>query len=562
MTVHDPSFQRPSGEGLLGWLRRSPRGDDNGSGTPAAGQSPIAPIAPHRLARAQLLGDVTDFLLAHELEINGFTLAVAHDYLTGADGRMMRLIDQRIQGCEALTVEWLKQISHETGDDERDVLNRMMHRLETNIDAFDRTSSAAKTAASDYSEALTAHVGDLGQTAPNDANTPSGADTHVVQELLTLARSMVERTANLEQDMARSLLETRALRRSLEQARRSAEEDHLTGLPNRRAFEHRFTAEFAAAREAGEQLAVAFCDIDNFKRVNDEHGHEAGDRVLKSVASSLAHISDDRCHVARHGGEEFVVLLRGRSLHQAWELLDDARAAMAERRMVNRATDTPYGKVTFSGGIADVFAFPDPRAALRAADRALYRAKSEGRNRILVANPASDLAGWPAGADSHNRAPAPAIAAGARNIRPRPSGIYPSRALRIVALRVIGLLCIVSRRVLLRVACREMFLHHAHAFKASDRGDTLLEHTSIRVERVQTLFSGQSASGFFEEILDTHGRLHQIRSGTVRGTAENIIKKLTAQSMNIIIYYAAISRKSGTIWHNPAQSSAPPTPFG
>jgi diguanylate cyclase len=94
--------------------------------------------------------------------------------------------------------------------------------------------------------------------------------------------------------------------------------------------------------------------------------------VLRNVATALTRISDDRCHVARHGGEEFVVLLRGRSLHQAWELLDDARSALAERRMVNRATDMPIGKVTFSAGIADVFSFADPRA-LRAADRRCTR---------------------------------------------------------------------------------------------------------------------------------------------------------------------------------------------
>jgi diguanylate cyclase len=78
------------------------------------------------------------------------------------------------------------------------------------------------------------------------------------------------------------------------------------------------------------------------------------------------------------------VLLRGRSLHQAWELLDDTRQQMANRKMVNRATDTPFGQVTFSAGIADVFAFEDPRAALGAADQALYRAKAEGRNRIIL----------------------------------------------------------------------------------------------------------------------------------------------------------------------------------
>ncbi|WJS98240.1 GGDEF domain-containing protein [Novosphingobium humi] len=344
-------------------------------------------LDPRHLARSQLLTDIADFLLAHDLEINPITLGVAHNYLTGGDGSMTRSIDQRIQSRQPLTLEWIELILRENGSDQSEFLNRLMNRLESNIEAFDRTSTAAKTAASEYGDALSAHVDGLEEMKPANVAANTG---ELVQELVSIARTMLERTASLEKDMARSMLETRALRRSLEQARRSAEEDHLTGLPNRRAFEHRFAAEFAGARDAGDQLAVAFCDIDNFKRINDEHGHEAGDRVLRNVASALTRISDDRCHVARHGGEEFVVLLRGRSLHQAWELLDDARAALAERRMVNRATDMPIGKVTFSAGIADVFSFADSRAALRAADRALYRAKAEGRNRVIVAEPSPE----------------------------------------------------------------------------------------------------------------------------------------------------------------------------
>lgn len=385
MSSHDPNpLPRPS-KGLLGWLRGAKQEEEVSTEEQASDTSTI--LDPRRLARTQLLGDISDFLLAHDLEISPLTLTVAYNYLIGGDGSITRSIDQRVQTRQPLTLEWIEQILRENGGDQSEFLNRLMNRLESNIEAFDRTSSAAKTAASEYGDALSAHVDGLKDMRPANAPVETG---DLVHELVSIARTMLERTASLEQDMARSMLETRALRRSLEQARRSAEEDHLTGLPNRRAFEHRFASEFASAREAGDQLAVAFCDIDNFKRINDEHGHEAGDRVLRNVASALTRISDDRCHVARHGGEEFVVLLRGRSLHQAWELLDDARAALAERRMVNRATDMPIGKVTFSAGIADVFSFSDPRTALRAADRALYRAKAEGRNRVTVADPMPD----------------------------------------------------------------------------------------------------------------------------------------------------------------------------
>ncbi|NCU12683.1 MAG: GGDEF domain-containing protein, partial [Sphingomonadaceae bacterium] len=138
-------------------------------------------------------------------------------------------------------------------------------------------------------------------------------------------------------------------------------------------------------RAATEPLCVAFCDIDRFKAINDTHGHDAGDRVLKLVAESFARLSGDHCHVARHGGEEFVMLLRGESLQTVTEKLDLLRQQLSERRLVNRATDEPFGQVTFSAGVADVFACGDPRTALRAADSALYRAKQSGRNRVEAA---------------------------------------------------------------------------------------------------------------------------------------------------------------------------------
>ena len=377
MSYHDPQIPQ-RGRGLLHWLGLSHTDEALGDGipVPAEGTQPLPD--PMRAAREQLLGDIQAFLIGHGLDVNGLTLTLAHDYITGADGLLCRMIDARIQERQPITIEWLEQACREArGADEGEELAALMSRLEGNLEEFGRTTGAAKTAARDYSAALAVHVDELG----GDRDTGL-----VVAELAALARAMLQRTRELEKDMNRSALQSQVLRRSLDDARKAADEDALTGLPNRRSFETRYMKEYTEAKAAGEHLCIAFCDIDFFKNINDTHGHDAGDRVLRSVASNLARIADARCHVARHGGEEFVVLLRGRTLQEAWEVLDDARSQQAERRLVNRANDVPFGKITFSGGVANVFAYPDPRTALRAADTALYQAKSEGRNRITVAD--------------------------------------------------------------------------------------------------------------------------------------------------------------------------------
>jgi diguanylate cyclase len=380
MTFHDPSLHGWHA-GLLGWLRRG-RAPEANPDQPAA-----PPLDASAAAQLALVADIGRFLLAHDLEVSSFTLPIAHDYLANGDSRMGRLIDRQIQQREPITVDWLEETMQAgSREDDRQAVSALMIKLQNNLEAFGRTTTAAKSAASDYSSALEVQVDEMRRT---------DLTTTVIGELAHLATVMLDRTRELEKDMARSELQSRTLQRSLDQARRNADKDHLTGLPNRRAFEARLTSEYVTAQENQEPLCVAFCDIDNFKAINDTHGHEAGDRILRNVAQNLARISNDTCHVARHGGEEFVVLLRGMPVEECREMLDEARALQAERRLVNRATDLPFGKVTFSAGIADIFAFCDPRSALQAADQALYRAKEEGRNRVVIADQAADSGIWP-----------------------------------------------------------------------------------------------------------------------------------------------------------------------
>jgi diguanylate cyclase len=195
---------------------------------------------------------------------------------------------------------------------------------------------------------------------------------------------MVETMRKAETQMRASQKDTRALQKSLEAARQAAEHDYLTGLPNRRSFEAILKTREQDARDAGKPLAIAFCDLDHFKAINDTYGHDTGDRVLQFVAGLLAQISSNACHVARHGGEEFAMLFDATTADAA-KIVDDARDDLANRSLVNREDGARMAPVSFSAGIADVLAYGDGRAALKAADEALYLAKQQGRNRVYIA---------------------------------------------------------------------------------------------------------------------------------------------------------------------------------
>ena len=205
------------------------------------------------------------------------------------------------------------------------------------------------------------------------------------QKLLELSRVMLGQLKTIEAEMERNQREADQLRQNLAKARQEADIDHLTGLPNRRAFERTLEIEIEKQAKLGQPLSIAFCDIDHFKVVNDTHGHEAGDRILKAVSKNLSEIANDSCFVARHGGEEFVLLFSGLDKGEAAQRLDQTRAKLARRRLMNRATGRPFGKITFSAGVAQVDAFDDPREALAQADEALYRAKEGGRNQVECA---------------------------------------------------------------------------------------------------------------------------------------------------------------------------------
>ncbi|MEO5587456.1 MAG: GGDEF domain-containing protein, partial [Novosphingobium sp.] len=326
----------PPSARIMSWLGFRGSDRDRGEG---ASRSAGSAQALRLDARRRLMEMITAFVLDHDLEVSGSNLTAVHGAISGIDHNLARAIDARLKAKEEVTQEWFDEISG--GDayaNYRVELDGLLTKLETGITTFTKTTQETQNVTGDYRAALEHHVQAL-----------KNPDEGVLIGLADLAKAMLERTRQIESDVRRNENEAKALRKSLAKARRDADVDHLTGLPNRRAFETLLDTHYDEAKAANEPLTVAFCDIDHFKRVNDTHGHDTGDRVIKAIGEALANISGQNCHVARHGGEEFVMLFRGKTTDQALIALDNAREAMSKRRFVNRENEQALGVVTFSG---------------------------------------------------------------------------------------------------------------------------------------------------------------------------------------------------------------------
>jgi len=324
-------------------------------------------------ANERLIGEIAEFLISTRLSVTSHNLLIAHSAFSGEDPQLGRAIGRRRLSGEPVSQEWIDdQISH---FDQESAIRMLIGQLEDSLDRFATTAHTARASTANCKTALEQQV-DRAAQMPHSAG---------LADMLGFAHTILDHTRKLEADFRSSEQETRNLRERLARAQRDAEVDHLTGLPNRRAFEAVLDRHYREAMITIDSLIVAICDIDHFKLVNDNHGHETGDRVIKAVAETLNRLSNNKCHVARHGGEEFVLLFRGVTKAQAREKLDAVRENFSQRRFVNRKTDDPIGQVTFSGGVADVFAYTTPGEALRAADEALYLAKEQGRNPVMAA---------------------------------------------------------------------------------------------------------------------------------------------------------------------------------
>ncbi|MFO0972595.1 MAG: diguanylate cyclase [Phycisphaerae bacterium] len=226
----------------------------------------------------------------------------------------------------------------------------------------------------------------------------AGADDFIgksVEKRELLARLRAgERIVRLEHDLAAKTreghLQNAQLAIANDTLNRMAITDELTGLLNRRAAVQRLREAWASSTRTGQPVAVMAFDIDHFKAINDTHGHDVGDLVLRRVARKLQDTARLGEAVCRMGGEEFLVLCAGSTVEMAARGADRLRRAVEGTEIV---FENGRLRATISGGVAErTSAMELPEDVLKVADDALYVAKRNGRNRVEVANPAGGAA--------------------------------------------------------------------------------------------------------------------------------------------------------------------------
>lgn len=207
-----------------------------------------------------------------------------------------------------------------------------------------------------------------------------------LEAVMAETRAMAEANKALQARLDRSAQEIDSLRESLVTLKREASHDALTGLANRKAFDRTLAEAVAQVQRQPGFLCLIMLDVDHFKVFNDTHGHQMGDQVLKLVGNTLTKTIKEAGLAARYGGEEFAVILPGQPLDRARQVAEVIRRAVAERNLTNRRTNETLGRITLSAGVSEYVLGEPAEQMIARADKALYAAKAQGRNRVLTQN--------------------------------------------------------------------------------------------------------------------------------------------------------------------------------
>ena len=330
---------------------------------------------------AELLRMVLPLMARHSAGFHPLSYSVWYEYAAGWNRKLRAAVDARLAQSKVLTDRDI-EVLFDAHVAMRDIESsgRMRAEIARMIEHVDGVAVEAGQEVEQYGNELDGYREQLRDDI--------GKDTlnQVVESLIGETTRVRVKTGMFHEHLKKSSEEVERLRGELELVQGLALTDPLTGLLNRRGFDHQMQRINQGSLQGCTLLIV---DIDHFKAINDAHGHLLGDKVIVAVANVLRGCIGERGPIARIGGEEFAVLLSHTSSAGGVELAERIRASVEHGKIRRADTDESIGIVTVSLGVATGGDNEQFEVLIARADRALYQSKTAGRNRVTVAERAS-----------------------------------------------------------------------------------------------------------------------------------------------------------------------------
>jgi diguanylate cyclase len=204
----------------------------------------------------------------------------------------------------------------------------------------------------------------------------------IVAQIKKEIKRLESTNGSFKDQLQKSANEIDQLKSKMAQYREEALKDPLTRIDNRRGFEKKLKDAISNASADGSSLCLIIADIDHFKKVNDTHGHLVGDNVLRMVAATIKDSIKGKDMAARIGGEEFSILLPDTPFDGAMKLANDMRLSFERLDLKKKSTGESLGKITLSFGVAKYKTNEATEDFVNRADKALYKSKNTGRNKV------------------------------------------------------------------------------------------------------------------------------------------------------------------------------------
>lgn len=339
---------------------------------------PENPEQAARIARAAL-----PLASQYNLPANPLNYRVFYEYIAGYDPDFTRAAQQAMQDPHKVTQDQIYDLYNQfilQGDEA--ALETMREALRVVMEQALRTLAEAGEDTSSYQLELEngmAHLsGGMGLEELRG----------VLNQVIDHTKRTLEAGRSLQNRLTAANQELESLRCEFQKVREESVRDPLTGVHNRRGFDLAVESLSRTAKDMQTPLCLLMVDADHFKKINDQYGHGFGDEVLRFIANTIIDKVRGADLVARYGGEEFVVLLPETALEGAARVATNIAQKLAQSPLKQKSTGTSIGAVTVSIGVA-TFRYSESTDELVArADKALYQAKSEGRNRVIIAKSA------------------------------------------------------------------------------------------------------------------------------------------------------------------------------